>query len=155
MVTTYRVEVLRRNLQSQFQMGGQGYRWLDVVKAQMHLASVAEAPIRAGTLKAAHHSEIRGVNQWACRATISNWAEHAEWVHEGTPKAAPGTFIKGKMRVPKRRGNLRGAVLPKSQVFYTDGRFGRPRGVRGQDANPWMERACTEIAMGRGAIRYF
>jgi hypothetical protein len=138
MAFSYTVTVFRRNLQSQFQVGGQGYRWLDKVKLEMHLACIAEAPSRSGTLKASHRSFIRGINQWACVADIVNTADHAEWVHEG---------VKGRI-YPEDAEYLwvpiaRGAAW---RVHRSS--------VKGQAANNWMERACSAVAMGHGAVPY-
>ena len=136
MAFAYKTTIYKRNLQAQFQVGGQGYRWLDRVKLAMHRAAVAGAPMRAGTIKRSHNSYIRGINQWACAATISNSAPHAEFVHEGTtgpitPTDAP------YLRVPIARGATR--------------RF-NASSVRGQAANPWLARACGRVAARRGAV---
>ena len=136
MPLAYQVTVYKTQLQRQFQSGGQGYRWLDKVKLQMHRACVAGAPSRSGQLKASHRSFIRGINQWACRAEIINTAEHALWVHEGTttpitPESA------AYMLVPVAPGATR--------------RF-RAKEVRGQRANPWMDDACTRIGILHGDV---
>lgn len=151
-----RTTVYRRNLAREFQTGGQGYRWLDRVKKAMHDGSIAAAPVRSGDIKRGHRSFITGINQYACRAEIVNLAEHAEWVHDGTRPWIEGTF-----RVPRKRqaGGARGADLPGRLVFYTDGEMDRygnvnQTGVRGQRAQPWMDRACTAVAMSNGAVPY-
>lgn len=130
-------QVYRNQIAAIFQQGGEGYRWLDLVKLAMFTASVANAPVRSTVLQNSHESEIRGLNQYSCIATIYNTAEHAEWVHGGTLDKAPifpndGPF----MYIPAGNG------------------YGRKklRSVAGQKANPWIDEACTAIAMGYGAF---
>lgn len=139
MVRSYKVTIYRRNLSAQFQQGGQGYRWLDKVRLRMHRDAVNEAPSRSGALKAAHRSHIRGLNQYACQAEISNVAAHADWVHDGTHDVAPITPTGNKpMRLP-----------PGGGYGWT-----RAWSVAGQDANSWLDRACTKAAMRYGAVPY-
>lgn len=135
MAYAYRVTVYRANLARQFQPGGQGGRWLDRLRLAMHRACVAEAPVRSGDIKRSHDSFMRGINQYASRATIWNTSEHAEWVHEGV---AGRIFPDGDfLWVPIRRGSA-------ARVKRTS--------VRGQAANPWMDRACQSIARRNGAV---
>jgi len=147
MALGYTVTVYRKNLSAQFQPGGQGYRWLDRVRLRMHRDAVNEAPARSGGLARSHRSSIRGLNQYACRATITNVAEHAEWVHGGTEGAsADGGFMVLPPGGPGRNTVSR----------YAGQSFGkkRVRSVAGQDANPWLDRACTKAAMRYGAVPY-
>lgn len=146
MAVTFRTTVYRRNI-SWLMQHGDGAEWIYQVSDEMLLAAQAEAPSRSGTLKRSHDlSREVGTNQYAARYSVQNTAEHAGWVHGGTP------YITGLMRVPKRPGPVRGQSLPKGQVFWTDGLNGRPMGVRGQKANPWLDRACSRVAMRYGAI---
>lgn len=128
--------VYRRNIASQFQRGGQGYRWLDRVRLSMHRACVSAAPARSGELKGAHRSRIRGLNQYAAFAEVWNVAEHASWVHDGTngPIYPHGDYL----WVPRARGSV--------------WRVKRDS-VAGQRAQPWMDSACSRIAMSRGAVK--
>ncbi len=137
MAFSYRTTVYRRNLQAQFQSGGQGYRWLDKVRLQMHRAAVAGSPVRSGEIKASHRSFISGINQWACRAEIANDADHADYVHEGTLSRPPRPVDGPYMRVPIAPGATR--------------RF-NARAVRGQAPNPWLDRACASVARRHGGI---
>lgn len=139
---SYSTTVYRQRLQSEFQVGGQGYRWLDKVRLQMHLACVAGAPARSGVLKASHRSYISGINQWAARANIVNTAEHAEWVHEGTAGGRSGIIE------PVNDDFLWVPIAPMAWKRK------KMAAVSGQDPNPWMEDACDAIAMGHGAVRY-
>src|SRR6185312_13148314 len=148
----YRVTVYRRNIATMFTPNGEAGRWIYRVSSEMISAARAEAPVRSGHLKEAHRiyrDQVREGffgNQYVTAYRIVNDAEHAEWVHEGTPSGNPGSKITAVMRVPKKPGLLRGAQLPKAAVFYTDGKFGRPTGVQGQHANPWLDRACTRVS---------
>lgn len=139
MAQAYRVTVYRRNLSAQFQRGGQGFRWLDRVRLAMHRGCEREAAttvgVRSGELVRSHDSFIRGVNQYRADATIWNSADHAQFVHEGVPgRIFPhGDFL----WVPIRRGGA-------SRTKRTS--------VKGQLANPWMDRACQRVAYRHGAI---
>lgn len=146
MAVTSRVTVYRKNISAIMKVG-QGSRWIYRVSTEMVATARAEAPSRSGSLRRAHRiNRLPGTNQYMARYSIQNTAEHADWVHGGTG------YIDGVMRVPKVPGPARGAVLPKSQVFWTDGLNGRPSGVRGQSANPWLDRACSRVAMRYGAV---
>lgn len=142
MAHSYRVTVYRNNLSAQFQPGGQGGRWLDRLRGAMHRACVREAPgnprpsRRPGPhLKDLHESFIRGKNQYAAEAVIWNRAEHAEWVHEGVP----------------------GRIFPDGDTLWvpmrkTSAARTKRTSVRGQAANPWMDRACQGVARRNGAV---
>jgi len=137
MAFAYRVTVYRANLQRQFQKGGQGGIWLDKLRLAMHRACVREAPSRSGDLKGSHESFLSGARGGGYRAeaTIWNTAEHAEWVHEGV---AGRIFPHGDyLWVPRRRGST-------ARVKRTS--------VKGQAANPWMDRACQRVARRNGAF---
>lgn len=127
--------VYRRNIASQFQRTGQGYRWLDRVRLSMHRACENAAPTRSGELRSSHRSRIRGLNQYAAFAEIENTAEHASWVHDGTtgPILPHGDYL----WVPRARGSIWRV---------------RRESVAGQRANPWLDRACARVAMSRGAV---
>ena len=136
MPVTYTVTVLKSRIDSEFLPGGQGYRWMDRVKLAMHTAAVAAAPARSGVLKASHRSYARGYGGSRVDVQIVNTAEHAEWVHGGTDEIYPdGDFL----WVPIYPG-----AVKRSKRAY----------VRGQKANPWLDRACTAIAMSEGAVVY-
>lgn len=134
----YDVDVYRLQLARMYVPGGEAYRWLDRVRLSMHRACVAGAPMRSGELKGAHRSFIRGFNQYRARAQIVNDAEHALWVHEGT--TGPIFPKKGKfLYLPAGGGH------PKKRLRYP---------VPGQDANPWIDDACSRIARRHGGITY-
>lgn len=137
---SYNVTVYRRNLQAQFQTGGQGYRWLDKVRLAMHRACVREASEfrRSGDIMSSHSSSIRGINQWACHAEVANDSDHAWFVHAGT---------KGYI-YPKDADALWVPVAP-----FSNRRRWKDR-VDGQASNPWIDRACTGIALRNGAVPY-
>jgi hypothetical protein len=131
------VQVYRSAIARDYQVGGQGYRWLDKVKLAMHTLAVQKASgfVRSGEILRGHRSEILGINQYSCYATIYNVAEHSEWVHGGTT----------------------GPIYPEEGVWLylppgNGFRKKRLRSVAGQKANPWLEEACSAVAMGYGAI---
>lgn len=140
MAASYTVDVYNLRIAADYLPGGQGYTWLDKVKLAMFTRSVAEAAkiSRTGTLMRSHGSAIFGYNQYRARATISNSAPHAEWVHEGTdgpifPEDSDFLWV------PIRKG---GASRTKRAY------------VKGQAANRWMDRACTSVALAQGAFSY-
>lgn len=140
MVTTYSVTVYRSKVAAEFLPGGQGYRWMDKVRLAMHSGAVAKAPARSGTLKASHRSFARGFGGNRVDVRIVNTAEHAEWVHEGTKMVEPIEPVESEfLWVPIREGSL--------------ARTKRPY-VRGQHANPWLDEACTAVALSQGAVVY-
>lgn len=141
MATGYRVQVYRSNIARVMKVGD-GNRWIYRVSIEMMRAARAEAPSRTSALKRAHRvTRGIGTNQYMARYHIVNDAEHAEWVHEGTSTI----YSPKKMRVPRRPNPLRGAALPNAMT--------RPRSeVRGQAANPWLDRACTRVSLRYGAV---
>lgn len=143
MALAYRVEVYRSGIQRQFLPRGQGYRWMDAVKRQMVARCIATAPSRTGRLAQSHTSRIApGSNQYKVSVVIGNNAEHAEWVHGGTPTHTSDTIM-----VLKPGGPGRNTVSE-----YAGQHFSKRRRhtVRGQKPNPWLEHACTEVAVLHG-----
>lgn len=133
----YRVEVYYKALnRATVGRGGPGGGWIYRVSRAMIAEARAEAPVRSGDIKGAHRiNRDRGGNQWVQRYNISNGSDHAEYVHEGTS---------GPIR-PKTSRKL---VLPPGGG-YPKILVGE---VSGQRANPWLERACTRVAMRYGAV---
>jgi hypothetical protein len=141
MPLSYRVHVLRRNLTAQFQSTGQAGRWLDRLGTRMFRAAQIEAGriSRTGTLVRGHRMDpVRGINQFACDVHIYNIAEHAAWVHGGTMTPIEPTTA-NNLSVPIARG---------STVRHLR------KSVRGQTANPWLDRACARVARSVGAVDY-
>lgn len=136
MASGYNVTVFYRNIAGLYRRGGPGGGWIYRVSQDMIRASRAEAPRRSGDLRDAHYvTRGRVGNQYMQSYNIGNSAEHAEWVHRGTARwiYPDGDFL----LVPVAPGASR--------------RMKKPR-VRGQDANPWLDRACTRVAIRYGAV---
>lgn len=137
---SYSVTVYRRNLQAEFQVGGQGYTWMDKVRLEMHTRAKAAAAgfTRSGDILNSHRSYQRGINQWACRFEIINESDHAKYKHQGTY----------------------GPIVPTDSPFLWVP--ARPMGtwriarasVNGQIGQPWLDNACTSVALGYGAVPY-
>lgn len=131
-------QVLRKNLMAEYQVGGQGYRWMDRVRFAMHKEAevLAAGFTRSGEILRSHRSEVKGLNQWACGAIVYNTAEHALWKHNGTV----------------------GPIYPDGRFLFIPAGYGhgakRLRSVRGQAGQPWLDDACSMVAMGYGAVRY-
>lgn len=140
MATGYSYRIYYNNIRGLFRSSGPGGRWIYRVSVEMINAARAEAPSRSGGLKRAHRiTRGRGANQYAATFHIENTAEHAEWVHGGTAGNGLGWIY------PARGARLR---LPAGNGFPAS----RPRRVHGQKENPWLDRACTQIAMRYGAV---
>lgn len=143
MPTTYTLDISRKNLTGQYRAGGQGRVWLDRVRLTMHRKAESMAPSRTGTLVSSHRSSIRGINQWRCIATIMNIAPHAGWVHGGTDGSEGNPLM-----VLPAGGPGRNTVSPYAGSTFTRR---KKRFVNGQEENPWLDDACTIIAMRFGA----
>ena len=136
------VQVHRRNIAAQFRSSGQGGRWLKALSYDMKGLAAAEAPKRSFKLAQSHYVSFRrGSNAYSAVTDVENRARHAEWVHEGTPAGA-------KTKTPYYIHGSPWLYLP------AWGEHGRKRlkAVSGQAANPWLERACSQIARSVGAI---
>lgn len=138
MATTYSVRVYRNRIPPIFRAGGEGNRWMYRVSVAMMNEAILRAPVRSSVLKRSHSiSPARRANQYAATFEITNNAEHAEWVHDGVPgRIYPknGRWLS----VPSRRGSLSRVLRPS---------------VAGQAANPWLDDACTAVAIRYGATR--
>ena len=136
------VEIYRSNIAAQFTRVGQAGKWISALSYEMKLLAAAEAPKRSMELSRSHYTSFAvGTNGTRAIATIGNSAEHAEWVHEGTPKGAKTRtkgYIKGNpwLSIP--------AWGPYPAL--------RRRSVSGQAANPWLDRACSQVSRSRGAF---
>lgn len=143
MPVTYRVQVHRNTLRSEFRRHGEP--WQDRVTLAMMQRAIRTAPRRSGNLQASHRIERVWGNQWAIVRNIENFAEHASYVHDGTssqsglrvlPPGGPGT---------NTRSVYAGQSFPK---------IVKRKGVKGQSANPWLEEACGWVSIANGAVRY-
>lgn len=141
MALGFSYQIYYRNIRGLYRRGGPGGGWIYRVSVAMMNEARAEAPTRSGTLKRSHSiSRGRGVNQYAATYHVSNSAEHAEWVHGGT--AGGGT----------------GRIYPKSANFLlVPSRIGatsraRRKSVKGQKPNPWLDTACTRVAIRYGGV---
>lgn len=137
MARGYQVTVYRKNLSALYQLGGPGDRWAHRLAERMEAASIIEAPARSGEIKRSHSVRRRGINQWAAKYAVVNSAGHAEWVHDGTRSPILPVNAK-RLKVPNRGGGGY-RLLPK---------------VRGQAANPWLDRACARVARSAGAVPF-
>lgn len=140
MAVGFTVRIDRKALSGEFQTRGQAGRWIRMVGREMLALSKNQAPSRSGGLRRSHGISRGRVgmgwgNQYAAAYNIYADAGHAEYVHQGTrsPITARGG---GKMRLSPGGGY---------GVLYR-------RSVRGQKANPWLDRACTAIAIRFGGV---
>lgn len=140
MATGYSVRIYYNEIRGLFRSNGPGGRWIYKVSVAMINEARAEAPSRTGGLKRAHRiTRGRGANQYAATFHIENTAEHADWVHGGTAQNGTGwIYPHGDfLLVPSRRG------------AKTKTRRAR---VHGQRENPWLDRACTRVAIRYGGV---
>lgn len=135
MAVGYSVKIYYNEISGLYKRGGPGGGWIYRVSSQMVAASRVEAPKRTGGLARAHSlNRGRVGNQYMQTYHIQNSAEHALWVHEGT----------------------HGPILPDGNFLFLPAGYGhkasRQRSVKGQKANPWLERACQGVAARYGAV---
>lgn len=144
MPVTYRVEVLHRNVNRIFLRGGDGYRFMDRLRAAMHRRCEIEARSTMGnkapptdpewsrrpgpSIAQSHRSYARGRGGYRTDVRVENIAPHAPFVHGGT----------------------QGPIRPRGAALSTP--YGAKKSVRGQAANPWLERACVAVSRTRGAV---
>lgn len=141
-----RVVVYRRNLEAQFGRTGQGGRWIYRLGLEIEHLAESLAPIRSGDLAGSHETRfLPGANQFQATAQIGNNARHAEWVHRGTAdQVGPREIAAGIPSVVNSVSRWSG------HAFLKDG-YSR-KGVRGQKANPWLDKAGVIVSRSRGAI---
>lgn len=145
--------VYYKDLADEFKQGGQGGRWIHMVAQQMEALSIATAPTRSHELADSHIVERTAAgpgffgNQYVAAYTITNFAPHAENVHEGYPRGATVSIPDAiwadsdeGMSVPR----IPGQAFPRT----------RRQSVAGQARQPWMDNACTAVAARYGAIPY-
>lgn len=137
MAVGYSYQVYYRNIRGLYRRGGPGGGWIYRVSTQMMAEAKREAPARSGSLRRAHSiSRGRGVNQYAATYHVVNSSDHAAYVHFGTHFRPPRPRIKKAMVLPP--GNGYGRLVAKK--------------VKGQDRNPWLDRACTRVAIRYGGV---
>lgn len=138
MAVGYSYQVFYRNIRGLYARGGPGGGWIYRVSVDMMRESKAEAPKRTRALANAHSiTRGRGVNQYAATYHVVNSSDHAEHVHFGTANNGAGYIY------PTNATRL---SLPAGNGFPRMA----PRRVRGQRANPWLDRACTRVAIRYG-----
>lgn len=121
---------------------GEGGRWIKALSYQMKTTAAGEAPKRSYELARSHFVSFRrGTNAYIAIADVENRSDHASYVHFGTPEGAPGApaAIRGNPYL----------YLP----AWGPHKSKRLRAVSGQQANPWLERACSQIARSYGAVQ--
>lgn len=129
--TVTRVTIYDRNLDLLFLPGGDAWNWMERVGRQHLAMALIEVPRRTGGLAAQHNLALtpykRGV-----RYTVGNYADHSEYVHQGTigPIVATGGGFMGPLAP---WGPYPGGYIPKAS---------------GQSANPWIARAA-DIALAK------
>lgn len=139
MAVGYSYRIYYNEIRGLFRTNGEGGRWLYRVSVAMINEARREAPSRSGQLKRAHRLTRGRANQYAATFHIVNESDHADFVHGGTA------------------GNGAGYIYPTSSSRLTlppGGGFPAiaARRVHGQKANPWLDRACTRVAMRYGGV---
>lgn len=138
MAVNFSYQVYYRNIRGLYRRGGPGGGWIYRVSRDMMREAKIEVPKRTQALKRAHG--IRrgvGANQFAATYHVTNSSDHAEHVHFGTAGNGVGYIY------PTNSSRLR---LPAGNGFPGMA----PRRVHGQRANPWLDRACTRVAIRYG-----
>lgn len=129
----YRVTVYDRNIVTLIQVG-EGARWIRSKAKAIERTARSIAPRRTGRLAASHVTlTAPGTNQYVKRWRISAQAYYAGWVHEGVPgRIYPKS--KKMLKIPVRGHNWSGSWISKGFVLKDS--------VRGQQPNPWLDRAA-------------
>lgn len=128
-VTVYDVEISRL-----FDAMGTVGRPMTRLQREIYAEAILAAPSRSGELKASHRNKgARKAGPYRIRGFIENTSAHAEFVYKGTH----GPIF------PRRRRFLR--FPGRGGVGFTYKRW-----VRGQRANPWMERAARTVLSRHG-----
>lgn len=136
----YSYRVYYKDIRGLYKRDGPGGGWIYRVSRDMMREAKADVPKRTRALMNAHSvTRERGVNQYAATYKVSNSSEYAEYVHEGTARNGKGWI--------RPRGG-KGLALP------AGGGYGRLvlKKVRGQEANPWLDNACTRVAIRYGGV---
>lgn len=132
-----RVTVNQTAIQSIFMAGGDAMRTCRELGLETKEIAMAYCPVRSGEMKNSHDYIPMPVGKNKCRYSVVNDAPHALYVHEGTLMVAPITST-----TPGKYMILRpGPAHP----YYT-----KALAVRGQGANPWMQRAMDDVLSRHG-----
>jgi hypothetical protein len=123
-----RVQVYDSRLQTLFEPGGSVHRWTRDLTIRVMDRAVRLCPKRTLHLAESHDHSV-GTNRLGTFGYVSNHAEYARFVHEGTRDYITPTH--GRYLV----------VRPAPHSFYA--RYTKRSSVRGQHAQPWMERALV------------
>jgi hypothetical protein len=125
---TVRVQVYDSRIQEMFNPGGSVHKWTRDLAIRVLDRSMRECPKRTSFLAFSHDFSV-GTNHFGTVGYVKNHAEYAVFVHEGTRDVI----------FPVTNKYL--VVRPHPHSHYT--RYTSRRWVRGQHANPWMERALV------------
>lgn len=131
-----RVTVNQTAIQSIFLSGGDAFEYARRLGAETMEVAMLSCPFRSGELKNSHGFTTTPVGKYKCQFTVHNDAEHAMYVHEGTLMVAPIT-----------------STTPGKYMFLRPGPLYDVRKrlwVRGQSANPWMERSMEAVLERHG-----
>lgn len=135
-----RVIIYDSRVDDLFNEGGLVGRGLSAFGRDAKAAAIAGAPVnKNGTSQGlAQKHRVRTRNRGGRYFTVelSNEADYAKFVHEGTTGPIRASKIGKLMTVGASAGRI----------------FALSAEVRGQKANPWMSRAAQRVARARGWI---
>lgn len=134
------VNVYNGAIESEFTAGGEVSRENGKIRRAIIRRAEATAPSRTGELKAAHRDGgalLEG--KLRLRGSVENVAPHAAFVHDGTLGKNISARGNGRLVVPAHRG------LPPRRHGGTILIY--PFSVRGQKAQPWLEKAGEAVAV--------
>ena len=153
MPTKARVTIYDTALDAMFAPGGDVWGWLINEVSRAHLAAaLAEVPKRSGELARQHNVSVTPYRR-GLRYSLGNYADYAAFVHYGTD----GPIVANGTRTVQRRWGAYDPHERANRLLVLPPGGGYPhkiwtREVRGQAANPWIERAA-EIALGKYGYR--
>lgn len=150
-LVAYKVTVYRRDIDSLFLPTGDAGAWIYKVSVQMINAAKANTPVRSTHLRESHRINRAMVgagfgNQHVTAYRIENVADYAGYVHGGTPDQPDARVYLPPSRIGTRNTHSRHAGKVFARKTYTK------TGIKGTIANPWLNDACTRVAMEHGAV---
>jgi hypothetical protein len=135
-VTTVRIRVFDSKIHSMALPGGSVHSWTKGVVREMEAEAIATCPRRTGAM-ATHHGHSVGTNAHGTFGYVTNDADYAMAVHEGThgPIRAVGNYM---------------VVRPAPHSFYAQ--HTRRKTVAGQRAQPWIAEAMVAVLAAHGVV---
>jgi hypothetical protein len=137
--TRTRVTIYDANIDRIFLPGGDVWGFMEML-GRMHLSmALIEVPRRTGFLASQHNLAVTPYKKRGVRYSVGNYADHSEYVHQGTT----GPIAAGNGWWDDGRPAMMGPMPPHMGRNAVYQQF-----VAGQTANPWIARSA-DIVLAR------